>query len=239
MIKGITLQLYPNKQQQLQLQQMFGNERFVWNHLLDMANQRYENNPHSQFLQSYQMNYLLKPLKNEYPFLKESDSSSLQVVTHNLEQAFTMLFKHRGGHPKFQSYKRTKPSYTGKSTLKVVAKRYLKLPKLGYIKSSKTSRLLNGKIKRYTVSYDPTGRYYLSLQVEVQAPQALPKTGQTVGLDVGIADLAISSDGIKYGTFQPKWLEKQTVKWQSKYNKRKHQAMIAVQQWNHNHKTIK
>ena len=40
MIKGITLQLYPNKQQQLQLQQMFGNERFVWNQLLNMANQR-------------------------------------------------------------------------------------------------------------------------------------------------------------------------------------------------------
>lgn len=57
-IKGITLQLYPNQQQRNQLQQMFGNERFVWNHLLDMANQRYKNNPNSQFLNAYQMNYL-------------------------------------------------------------------------------------------------------------------------------------------------------------------------------------
>ncbi|MGY0336434.1 hypothetical protein ACW185_02340 [Limosilactobacillus fermentum] len=52
----------------------------------------------------------------------------------------------------------------------------------------------------------------LSLQVETVAPEALPKTGKTVGLDVGIADLAISSDGEKFGTFNAKWLEKQATK---------------------------
>ncbi|MBD8088370.1 transposase, partial [Limosilactobacillus sp. c11Ua_112_M] len=77
------------------------------------------------------------------------------------------------------------------------------------------------KIKQYTVSYDPTGRYYLSLQVKTEINE-LPKTGKAVGLDVGIADLAISSDGIKYGTFHTKWLEKQDTKWQSKYSKRKY-----------------
>ncbi len=95
------------------------------------------------------------------------------------------------------------------------------------------------KIKRYTVSYGPTGRYYLSLQVETVAPEALPKTGKTVGLDVGIADLAISSDGEKFGTFNAKWLEKQVTKWQSKYSRRKYQATVAVRQWNHNHKDVK
>lgn len=240
MIKGITLQLYPNKQQQLQLQQMFGNERFVWNQMLAMANQRYENNPHSQFLTSYQMNYLLKPLKIEYPFLKESDSSSLQVVTHNLEQAFMMLFKHRGGHPKFQSYKRTKPSYTGKSTLKVIAKRYLKLPKLGYVKSSKTSRLLNGKIKRYTITYLPTGKYQLSVALECES-QALPKTGKAVGIDLGLHDLMILSDPCqpKIKKFTTKYLDEQAKNWQRKFNRRQNEAIKAVCQWNHNHKTIK
>ncbi|MCE0561331.1 transposase, partial [Limosilactobacillus fermentum] len=135
---------------------------------------------------------------------------------------------HRGGYPRFKSRHAAKQSYTGRSVCTVIAKRRMKLPKLGSIRTSKTSQAVNGKIKRYTVSYGPTGRYYLSLQVETVAPEALPKTGKTVGLDVGIADLAISSDGEKFGTFNAKWLEKQATKWQSKYSRRKYQATVAV-----------
>ncbi|MEK1304961.1 transposase, partial [Limosilactobacillus fermentum] len=197
---------------QAQLWQMFGNDRRVWNLMLDMAKQRYQNNPSSHFVNEYGMNYLLKQLKQEYPYLKDSDATSFLVVNHNLVQAFKMLFKHRGGYPRFKSRHAAKQSYTGRSVCTVIAKRRMKLPKLGSIRTSKTSQAVNGKIKRYTVSYGPTGRYYLSLQVETVAPEALPKTGKTVGLDVGIADLAISSDGEKFGTFNAKWLEKQATK---------------------------
>ncbi len=239
LIKGVKLRLYPNKQQQAQLWQMFGNDRRVWNLMLDMAKQRYQNNPSSHFVNEYGMNYLLKQLKQEYPYLKDSDATSFLVVNHNLVQAFKMLFKHRGGYPRFKSRHAAKQSYTGRSVCTVIAERRMKLPKLGSIRTSKTSQAVNGKIKRYTVSYGPTGRYYLSLQVETVAPEALPKTGKTVGLDVGIADLAISSDGEKFGTFNAKWLEKQATKWQSKYSRRKYQATVAVRQWNHNHKDVK
>lgn len=191
--KGITLQLYPNRKQRLQLVQMFGNERFVWNQMLNMANNRYQNNPSSPFINAYGMDYLITQLKREYPFLKESDSSSLQVVTHNLEQAFKMLFQHRNGHPRFQSRKAAKKSYTGKSKIAVVAKRYLKLPKLGYIKSSKTGRLLNGQIKRYTITLLPTGRYQLSVTLACES-QAWPKTGNQVGIDLALSDLMVLSD---------------------------------------------
>ena len=239
MIKGIKLRLYPNKFQQDQLLQMFGNNRFIWNAMLDMAKDRYKNNPSSKFVNEYGMNYLVKRLKQEYPFLKESDSSSLQVSNHYLAQSFKMLFKHCGGYPKFKSRHSTKQSYTGKSTCKVIAKRRIKLPKLGSIKTSKTGRLEGLKIKRYTVSLEPTGRYYLSLMVDDPNIQPLEKTGAVVGIDMGVADLAITSDGYKYGTFNAKWLEKQANKAQSKFNKRKHQATAQARQWNHNHKDIK
>ena len=238
-IKGVKLRLYPNAQQKAQLWQMFGNDRKVWNLMLDMAKQRYQNNPGSHLVNEYGMNYLLKRLKQEYPYLKASDSTSFLVVNHNLAQAFKMLFKHQGGYPHFKSRHASRQAYTGRSTCQVLGKRRVRLPKLGSVRTSKTNQLNSGKIKRYTVSSEPTGRYYLSLQVEVEAPQALPKTGRAVGLDVGVADLAISSDGIKYGTFHARWAEKQATKWQSKYAKRKHQATIAVRQWNHNHKTVK
>lgn len=63
LIKGVKLRLYPNKQQRAQLWQMFGNDRKVWNLMLDMAKQRYQNNPISLFVDEYGMNYLLKQLK--------------------------------------------------------------------------------------------------------------------------------------------------------------------------------
>ena len=238
-LKGIKLRLYPNQHQVDQLWQMFGNNRFVWNQMLAMAKEGYRNNPSSHFVNEYGMNYLLKPLKQEYPFLKQNDSTSLQVVNHDLAQSFKMLFKHQGGYPRFKSKWAIKQSYTGRSICQVIANRRMKLPKLGSIRTSKTGRVAGLKIKRYTINYDSTGRYYLSLQVEVSAPQALLKTGKKVGLDVGIANLAISSDGIKYKTFNAKWLKKQAIRWQSKHSRRRHRATIAVRQWNHNHKTLK
>lgn len=239
MIKGIKLRLYPNAKQRDQLTQMFGNDRFIWNIMLEMAKTRYKNNPSAKFINGYGMDYLIKPLKKEYPFLKESDATSLQVSNKNLDQAFKMLFKHKGGYPKFKSRRSAKQSYTGKSTVKVITRRYLKLPKLGYIKTSKTGQLEGLKIKRYTVILEPTGRYYLSLIVDDPNIQSLEKTGAVVGLDMGVADLAITSDGRKYRTFKSNWYEKQATKWQSKFSKRKDRAMVRVRQWNHNHKMAK
>ena len=236
MLKGIKLRLYPTRTQEGQLWQLFGNNRFVWNQMLAMAKARYKNNPSSRFINEYGMNNLLKTLKTEYPFLKLSDSTSLQVVNHQLAQAFSMLFKHRGGQPRFKSRRSAKQAYTGRfptSTQLVVAKHRVKLPKLGSIKTSKTGQLINGIVKRYTVSHDATGRYYLSLQVESPEPQPLPKTGVQVGIDLGVTDLAITSDGQKYPKFQSLWEKQQGTAWQRKFDRRKHQAKVNVIQWNH------
>lgn len=239
MLKGVKLRLYPNAKQQDQLAQMFGNARFIWNVMLNMAKARYKNNPSSKFVNEYGMNYLVKRLKQEYPFLKESDSSSLMVSNHYLAQSFKMLFKHQGGYPRFKSRKVIKQSYTGKSTCKVIAKRRIKLAKLGSIRTSKTSRLEGLKIKRYTVTLDPTGRYYLSLTVDDPNIQPLDPTGAVVGIDMGVADLAITSDGYKYPKFTTPYLDHKVVEAQSKFSKRRHRALVRVRQWNHNHKDIK
>lgn len=136
-IKGVKLRLYPNQTQINLIWQMFGNDRKVWNLMLDMAQQRYQNNPHSQFVNEYGMNYLLKPLKQEYPYLKLSDSTSFLVVNHNLALAFKAIFKHRGGYPHFKSRHSLRQSYTGRSICKVEAKRRMRLPKLGSIRTSR------------------------------------------------------------------------------------------------------
>ena len=219
---------------------MFGNDRFVWNQMLAMAKARYKNNPSSRFLTGFDMNNLLPRLKQEYPFLKESDAGSLQISNQNLAQSFKMLFKHQGGYPRFKSRHLVKQSYTGKEkTARKIAKHYMKLPKLGNIRTSKTNRLKGCKIKRYTVSLEPTGRYYLSLIVDDPNIKPLEPTGALVGIDMGVADLAITSDGYKYPKFNASWYDKQATKWQSKFSRRKDRATIAVRQWNHNHKDSK
>lgn len=235
MLKGAKIRLYPNATQRTQLCQMFGNNRFLWNRMLEMAKERYQMNPSSYFINGYAMNYLLPLLKKEYPFLKESDSSSLQVCNQFLDQAFQNLFAHRGKYPRFKSRHNNIQSYTGKSvTLKPVAKRYLKIPKLGYMKSSKTSQIQNAKIKRYTITKDATNRYYLSLQLEFE-PQALPKTGKSVGIDMGLHDEAITSDGLKFAKFESNDVNRKISYWQSHFDRRKNQATKAVRMWNHNH----
>ena len=239
MLKGVKLRLYPNAKQRDSLAQMFGNNRFIWNIMLNMANERYKNNPSSSFVDEYGMNYLLPRLKQEYPFLKESDSSSLKVSSHYLAQSFKMLFKHRGGHPKFKSRKSSKQAYTGMSACRVIAKRYMRVPKLGCIKTSKTGRLEGLKIKRYTITLEPTGKYYLSLIVDDPNIQPLEKTGAVVGIDMGVADLAITSDGYKYPKFTTPYLDHKVVEAQSRFSKRKQRALVKVRQWNHNHKDTK
>ena len=238
-IKGVKLRLYPNANQRDQLTQMFGNNRFIWNQMLAMAKERYRNNPSSSFVNEYGMNYLVKSLKKEYPFLKESDSSSLQVSNHYLAQSFKILFKHQGGYPRFKSRHSAKQSYTGKAVFHILAKRRVQLPKLGSIRTSKTSRLKDCNIKRYTVSLEPTGRYYLSLIVDDNSIKSLEKTGAIVGVDLGVADLAITSDSKKYPKFRTSYLDKQVKAWQSKYSKRKCRTTVQVRQWNHNHKDTK
>ena len=226
MLKGIKLRLYPNKLQQDQLWQMFGNDRFVWNQMLAMMTERYKNNKKLPFLSKFKLDCLLKPLKQEYPFLKNSDSSSLQVVDASLNQAWKNFFSDKTGKPRFHSRKYLKYSYTGKSVVQVIGKRYLKMPKLGYVKTSKTNILKDTKIKRYTVVLEPSGKYYLSLQVEAKPVDQFKPTGKSVGIDVGIADLAILSNGLKYPSFDSSYYEKKAVCWQKKYSRRRHLAKL-------------
>lgn len=242
-LKGRKLRLYPNKTQDAQIRQMCGNERFVWNSLNGMLIDRYNNNKHLYnddtpkekrkhiMLSAYDMNYLLPRLKEEYPFLEQSDSSALQVVSATLNQAYRNYFKNpeHFGSPKFKKRDRYNLSYTGKSTVDIVAKRYIRLPKLGYIKTSKTGCLKDVKIKRYTVERDSTMCWYVTFQIEEDVVQ-FAKTGKAIGLDLGLNDMVATSDNFKSGRFNEQSLEKRIRSQQRKYSKRRHRAKSTIKQ---------
>ncbi|QNO01273.1 transposase [Lactobacillus phage Lbab1] len=234
-LKGIKLRIYPSKEQQTSIKLNFGYNRFVWNQMLGMLQERYANNPKLSFPSAFTLDRLLPPMKLEYPWLKDAESQSLQITCKNLVDAYKVFFKARKGFPKFKSKKYPKQSYQTNNPIRVVKSR-VHFPKLGYIKFKGSSEKLNEitKIKLGTIKLTPTGKYYLVLIAECEN-QALSKTGKSVGIDMGLADLMITSDGVKYPTIRfDKIMAKKKHYWEKRFARRRLQAQEAIAWDKHN-----
>ena len=228
--KGQKLRIYPNQYQQELIEYNFGANRFVWNQMLDMLIKRHDNNPDSKFLNAFALNNLLKQLKVEYPWLKKAESTSLQSTNHDLIEAYKRFFKRASKFPKFKSKKYPKQSYQSKYShhnIEVVGN-LIKLPKLGLMKY-KTGRNVPKTIKSATIKKSFTGKYYAILLVECEN-QTFNKTNSSIGLDMGVADLVIGSNGKKYPTIRfDKILAKKKHYWEKKLARRRIRALKDIQ----------
>lgn len=208
-MKGYKFRLYPNKEQQTYFQKCFGCCRFLWNNMLADKIAYYE-----EFQES--LDTQPPAYKSEYPFLKEVDSLALTSEYRDLNTAFKNFFRDtKVGYPKFKKKRDNHKSYTTynqKGSVAIVGK-YVKLPKIGYVKMRQSQPVL-GSIKNATISQVPSGKYYISFNIEIWV-QELPKTEKEIGLDLGIKELLITSDKEHFGN--PKTLykyEKQLAKLQ-------------------------
>ena len=196
MYKAYKIRIYPNKQQEAQILLTFGQTRFVWNQMLAMQLERYKNG--GKFVNTFGMNKLLTQLKKEYTWLNESYAQSLQQVCKDLSDAFNSLFKHRANKPKYKSRKYPKQSYRCNQNISLVDNHHIKLPKLK-IMHYHSGREIRGKIKNVTICKSAANKYYASVLTEIEI-KPLAKTKREVGIDMGVKDLAITSDGKKYRT---------------------------------------
>lgn len=237
MYKGIKLKIYPNLEQQAQIIENFGAVRFVWNEMLNMQIERYQNNKQAPFLNGYAMMTLLTTLKKEYPWLKQADSTSLQDTCQTLAKAFQRFFKKISYYPRFKSRKYPKQSFMIKNinyNIKILNEHYLKLPKLGIVKYR--GQVITDKIKHVVIKRSATGRYYVIFLVDCENQASIQKTQQAVGLDFGVADLIITSAGFKYPTLQiDKKLLYQRQIWERKLARRRDLAKKAIA-WDHHQK---
>ena len=233
MYKGIKLRIYPNQEQQLKIKLNFSYNRFVWNQMLNMMIERYKNNPDCSFLNNFSLNNLLPTLKAEYPWLCEAESTSLQATNHDLVEAYKRFFKEHKGYPKFKSRKYPKQSYQSKLRIRIIDNNHIKLPKLGTVKF-KSGREVTGNIKSATIRLSSTGKYYAILLVDTDVLE-LPKTSNSVGIDMGVADLMITSDGVKYPTIRfDKLLAKKKHYWEKRLARRRLQAQKEIAEDKHN-----
>lgn len=207
MLKAYKFRIYPNKSQEEIIIAHFGACRFVYNWALEQKIKEYQANKHhiSRFeLQTI----LVKEVKPANEWLKTTNSQSLLASLINLESAFTKFFREKKGFPKFKSKKNPVQSFQIPQHYVVdFEKGNVKLPKIGKVKTS-FSRKFDGICKTATVSRSTTGKYYISILVEdgKELPVKEPFTvDSTIGVDVGIKDFVILSNGVKIDN--PKYLK--------------------------------
>lgn len=148
----------------------------------------------------------------QYEWLREVDKFALTNAVYNMDSAYRKFFKEHAGYPKYKSKHNSHKSYTTNFTNGNIGVNFesgkVKLPKLGQIKA-KLHREFTGRIKSATVSQVSSGKYYVSVLVET-VHEVMPKAEGQIGLDLGLKDLCITSNGQKYEN--PRALAKQEKK---------------------------
>ena len=196
MLKAYRYRIYPNKEQEIQLAKTFGCCRFVYNQTLAYRKDAYEKEKKSVSKTDCN-NYCNRELKKVYEWLKEVDKFALTNAIYNMDSAYQKFFKEHTGYPKFKSKHDNHKSYTTNFTNGNITVDFdrgrIKLPKLKRVKI-KLHRKFLGQIKAATISKVPSGKYYVSVLVETEH-SLLVKTNGKIGLDLGIKDLCITSDG--------------------------------------------
>ena len=211
MEKGYVYRAYPNVKQRELIKKTFGCKRFVYNFFLQLRIDTYTET--KKTLGFYACCKRLTQLKQELPFLLEPDKCALQNALRDLDTAHTNFFstvhKTKGqkfGYPRFKSKRDNYQSYRTTFTNNNIAFEgtHIKLPKLGRVRIRGGKNLVpEGRILNATVSIEHDGRYYISIcATEVPAP-VLAHNEDPVGIDLGIKDIAILSDGTQFDALKP------------------------------------
>ena len=211
--RGKSIRLYPNEEQKIYFAKCFGCSRWLWNQILSMESQRFENG--GTFVKKFGLNYILTTLKKEYAWLSEVDSTCLTSVSDDISSAYSNFFAKRASFPKYKS-KRHEQSFTIKCVnrnIQIVDDRHIRLPKIGYV-YFRSSCIPSGIIKNVTIRLKPSGKYIASVLFETEVDER-PKTNKICGCDLGLKELAILDDGTKIPLPRfDKDSEKQLIHWQ-------------------------
>ncbi|OKP74543.1 transposase [Paenibacillus sp. P3E] len=188
--KAYKYRIYPNPEQQQYLAKVFGCVRFIYNKMLADKIEHYQQT--EKMLHNTPARY-----KKEFPWLKEVDSLALANVQLHLEKAYTHFFRDKNvGFPKFKSKKTNNHSFTTNNQNGTIAieEGTIKIPKLKTRIRIKVHRPFTGRIKSCTLSKTPSGKYFASVLVETERIPLL-KTEKKIGVDLGLKNFAITSDG--------------------------------------------
>lgn len=211
MKRGYKYKIKPTVKQRQQLSQAFGCSRFIYNWGLDKKTKTWTNEHKTVTYFDLAKELTMLKQMEEYKWLKDVPNECLQQSLRNLDNAFTQFFKAKKGFPKFKSKKRSKNCSKYLNAVKFDFEHWkVRVPKCGWIKLcyNKEFDLSSCKIGTLTISRDKCGEYWCTIVVEDNMPEkskAKISEETSVGIDLGIKDFAILSDGTKYQN--PKYYE--------------------------------
>ena len=196
MIKSYKVKLLPNKEQEELLWKHVNSCRFVWNWGLNFQQNLYKDN--KKYISAYDLKKELTQLKKSEIWLNEVSSQSMANVILDLDDAYKRFFKKLSGHPKFKSKRKSTPKFPVRHSGLYFINNSFNIEKIGKIKSKTKMNLTEGKNK---VKYiNPRIKYVnekwiLSFGLEVEKQDFKELTNDSMGIDLGIKDLAIVSKG--------------------------------------------
>ena len=201
MLNAYKYRLHPTREQSEFFNKSFGCVRFIYNWGLQKRIEAYMKDKGR--ISYVQLCAMLTELKKEeqYSWLREVSNECLQQALRNLDAAFTRFFREKKGFPRFKSKSRSRQSYKAILSVHVdQERRRIKLPKIGWVKYG-NNRKFEGDVRSVTVSVTPSGKYHVSVLVDdgKEIPEKLPVTfDTTIGIDMGIKDFAVCSNGDTY-----------------------------------------
>ena len=194
MYKARKYRIYPTNSQKELIHKHCGSVRFLYNLALETKTMAYLGSKVN--LSRYDLQKQVVDLKKELPWLKETNSQSLQVALLDLDTAYSNFFKGRADFPKFKK-KSNRGSFNVPQNV-IVSDGILIIPKFKEGIKIKLHRDLVGTIKQATVSFTPTGKYFVSILCDTEKDiPSKPKVTEenSVGIDLGIKDFLVTSEG--------------------------------------------
>ena len=221
MLKAYRYRLSPTIKQTELINKHIGSVRFLYNLALETKQKAWAGNRVN--LNRYDLQVQLKDLKKYLPWLTEVNSQSLQSALLNLDAAYLRFFKGQNSFPKFKK-KSNSGSFNIPQTVTLEDGRLI-IPKFRGGIDIILHRPIKGTIRQATISRTPTGKYFVSILCEtgeVIKPKTKIKESTTIGVDLGIKDFLVTSEGEVFDN--PKYLRKAQSKLkyvQRKYSKNK------------------
>jgi len=205
MILAHKIRIYPNREQEQFLKKSCGVARFAYNWGLEEWERRYQNGGK---INRFKLDKIFNSVKKkEFPFVCEVSKCCSQIAFRNLGRAYKNFFDRRTKFPHFKK-KGVHDSFGLDNLNFCIDGKRIKLAKMQPMRMAERLRF-DGKIMSGTVSH-VADKWYISIAVELRKDLALPKTGKYAGVDLGVKDIAITSDGCKFAN--PRWIQKSEKK---------------------------
>lgn len=210
MLKAIKIRIYPTDNQEVYINKLLGTCRYIYNNLLAFKKQEYKEKQNN--ISFAQLGKKLTQLKTENEWIKESHSKVLQQSLIDLDKAYKNFFKEKKGYPKFKSKKDKQSCRFPIDAISGINGNRINiinpLKDIHYKCSRKDEKYLNrykDNIKSATLTKTKSGKYYLSILIDGSLTKELSQpTNQFIGIDLGIKDFVITSNGETYDNIKIK-----------------------------------